>query len=239
MRRRLFCGENLFFRLMGRLGDFMCLNLLFLLTSLPVFTAGASAGAMYAVLYDISREREGSCFRRYMKAFRAHFCRATAYWLLCLLAAAFLAMGILGVRYMDGGGRIFFQAASVILAFLWMGTLSFGIILISWADFSVREAFRSAVLMTAGSFPWLFLNLLITVVPVLLIVTGNRFIAAFVMPLSVLFGIPFFGYVKTWVYRQALRKYGLMREEECDKEETAESVKRQWLRSGRKKRAKG
>ena len=54
MRRKLFYGENLFFRLMGRLGDFMCLNILYLLTSLPVVTAGASVSALYDVLYDIS-----------------------------------------------------------------------------------------------------------------------------------------------------------------------------------------
>ena len=47
------------FRLMGRLGDFMCLNILYLLTSLPVVTAGASVSALYDVLYDISRGKEG------------------------------------------------------------------------------------------------------------------------------------------------------------------------------------
>lgn len=213
MRRKLFCGENPFFKLMGRLGDFMCLNILYLLTSLPVFTAGASVGALYEVLYDIHSGRDGNCFCRYLQAFKKNFRKATVYWLTCLAAGMFLVVGILGVRYMSGESRLFFQAVSVVLVFLWVGTLSFGLILISWTDLSIKHVFRGAVLITAGSFPWLGLNLLITCIPVLAVAAGNKFIMAFGMPLFVLFGIPLLGYVKTCVYKQALKKYGLIKEE--------------------------
>ena len=92
--RRLFNGENLFFRLMGKLGDFMCLNVFYLLTSLPIVTAGASVSALYEVLFDMKRGKDGSCFRRYVQAFQKHFRRATVYWLVCLSLAVFLILGL-------------------------------------------------------------------------------------------------------------------------------------------------
>ena len=222
MRRKLFYGENLFFRLMGRLGDFMCLNILYLLTSLPVVTAGASVSALYDVLYDISRGKEGGCVKRYIRAFKKHFQKATAYWMICLFLAVFLVSGIFGIRFMNGSVRIFFQGISAILFLLWAGMGSFGFILISWNGFSIREAFGSAVLITIGSFPWLVMNLLITCIPALFFITRSRFIAAFGMPLFILFGIPLLGYIKVFVYKQALKKYGLIKgEEENDNGESA------------------
>lgn len=212
MIRKLFYGENLFFRLMGRLGDFMCLNILCVLTSLPVFTAGASMAALYEVLRDIGGGREGGCVRRYIKAFQKNFSRATTYWLICMLAAVFLMLGILGMSHMGGETREFFLAMSVFLGFLWIGMLSFGMILISWTDFSIRQAFYSAVLITIGSFPWLILNLLISGMPILAVIAGNKFVLAFLMPLFMLFGIPLLGYMKTYVYRRVLKKYGLVNE---------------------------
>ena len=209
MRRKLFSGDNLFFRLMGRLGDLMCLNMLFLLTSLPVVTAGASISALYEVLYDISMGREGNCFKKHIRAFRKHFGAATGYWMLCLAAVLFLASGIWGAGYMERGSRIFFQGFYLALFLMWAGMLSFGLILISWAGYSVGQALRSAALITVGSFPWLIVNLTIGAVPVLFLLSGNRFVLAYGTPLFVLFGIPLSGMAKTCVYRRALKKYGL------------------------------
>lgn len=214
MRRKLFHGENLFFRLMGRLGDFMSLNILFLLFSLPVVTTGAAVSALYEVLYGISLGEEGRCMKKFIWAWKEKFCRATVYWITCLFLAMLLVLGIAGVGIMDGGIRIFFQAVSVALVLLWAGVLSFGLILISRTDCSVKETFRNAVFMTAGSFPQLMLNVLITCIPVLLWVKGGRVIVSFFMPLFALFGIPLVGYVKIHVYRQVLKKYGFIKEEE-------------------------
>jgi len=214
MRQKLFSGDNVFFRLMGKIGDFMCLNFLFLLSCLPVVTAGAAVSALYEVLYDISLKKDGGCFRKYIRAFRKLLGRAAAYWIICLFLAVFLILGISGVRLMDGGVRIFFQAVSVVLILLWTGALSFGLVLISRTDFSVKETFRNAVLVTVGSFPQFILNVLITCLPVLFFLKGGRLIVSFFMPLFALFGIPLVGYVKMHVYRQVLKKYGFIKEEE-------------------------
>lgn len=192
----------------------MCLNFLFLLTSLPLATAGASTCALYEVLYGISRGKEGGCVRKYIQAFKKYFWRGTLYWLICLAAALFLVLGVWGARLMEGGCRVFFLAVAVVLGFLWTGILSFGLILTAWTDFSAGQVFRCAFLITGGSFPWLILNMLITCLPVFLIAAGGRFVLAYGMPLFVLFGVPFLGYVKTFVYRQALKKYRLCEDPE-------------------------
>lgn len=46
---RIFNPENKFFTFMGKVADLMALNLIFLITSLPVITLGASLTALSSV----------------------------------------------------------------------------------------------------------------------------------------------------------------------------------------------
>lgn len=65
--------------LLRLLADLMIVNVLFLLCSVPVFTVGASLGAMYAVL--LKREQdEGmvAVIRTFFLAFKENFLKATA-----------------------------------------------------------------------------------------------------------------------------------------------------------------
>ena len=72
-------------RYLNRFADLMILNLLFLLTSIPIFTIGASLTALYSVCFHLGTDREGSTFRDYFAAFKENFRQATALFLLLLL----------------------------------------------------------------------------------------------------------------------------------------------------------
>lgn len=67
------------------------LNLLWLICSLPVFTAGASTAALYAVTLKVAAEKEGRLTFQFFKAFRENFRQATVLWLILLGAGTFLA----------------------------------------------------------------------------------------------------------------------------------------------------
>lgn len=53
--------------------DLMILNLLFILTSIPVVTLGASMSALYSVALDLAKKEEGPIIRSYFSAFFRHF----------------------------------------------------------------------------------------------------------------------------------------------------------------------
>ena len=81
----LFAPNSRFMRYLNRFADLMILNLLFLLTSIPIFTIGASLTALYSVCFRLGTDREGSTFRDYFAAFKENFRQATALFLLLLL----------------------------------------------------------------------------------------------------------------------------------------------------------
>ena len=62
--------------------DLVILNLLFVLTSLPVFTIGASATALYSVTLRMVRGEESSIVKAYFHGFKQNFALATKGFLL-------------------------------------------------------------------------------------------------------------------------------------------------------------
>lgn len=87
--------DSKFMVLVNRFADLIILNILFLLTSLPVFTIGAGSAAMYTLCFRMVKHREGGIVKAYFRAFRENFRQGTALWLL------FLFFCVPGLVYAD------------------------------------------------------------------------------------------------------------------------------------------
>ena len=79
--------DSRFMQGLSRFSDLVILNILFLLTSLPLFTVGASAAALYTATFRMLRSKEAPVVRGYFRAFRENFKQGTALWLLFLFVA--------------------------------------------------------------------------------------------------------------------------------------------------------
>lgn len=90
----LFSPDSRFMQGMSRAADLMILNLLFLLTSVPVVTAGPAACAMYRVIFAMGTSRESGVLKSYFRAFRENFGAALRIWLLLLAVGAALGADI-------------------------------------------------------------------------------------------------------------------------------------------------
>ena len=75
---------------MTRFGDLLLLQFVFLLTSLPVFTAGAGIAALYTVSRKLHTDSLSLVTPAYFAAFKANFRRATLLWLGLLASGALL-----------------------------------------------------------------------------------------------------------------------------------------------------
>lgn len=94
---KLFDPENKFWQFISKLTDVVCMSLLWLLTSLPLVTIGASTTAFYGFTLDQVRNLEGAVVRSYFTSFRAHWKRATVVWLLQLAGTVFFAADLWAV----------------------------------------------------------------------------------------------------------------------------------------------
>lgn len=86
--RGLINMDSKLFRVMTRVGDLMLLNVLLLVCSLPVITAGAALTAVYDMTLRILRDEDEGTVRGFFRAFRANFGQATKLWLVFLAVIA-------------------------------------------------------------------------------------------------------------------------------------------------------
>ncbi len=87
---RLLNPENKLFTAIGILGDHLILSLLWLLCSLPVVTVGAASAAISKVSMAILEGKGYRLVRDFFCAFRDHFWKATAAWLIGLVIGILL-----------------------------------------------------------------------------------------------------------------------------------------------------
>ncbi len=85
---KVFRYDGAFAGVMGRAFDLVLLHLLWVVTSLPLVTIGASTAALYSVTLKMTKNEESYILRSYLKAFKSNFRKATGLWL--FLALAFL-----------------------------------------------------------------------------------------------------------------------------------------------------
>lgn len=80
---------------LSRMADLMIANILWILTSLPVITIGASTAALYTVVKTPGRKRyASSVVKVYFKAFRQNFVKATLVFLILLALTALILVNL-------------------------------------------------------------------------------------------------------------------------------------------------
>ena len=82
------------FEFMNTLAAFIGLNVLFLITCLPVITIGPALTALYTVTMQEARREHGYIFSTYLKAFRSSFVPSCLGFVLYLAAAAVLIFNV-------------------------------------------------------------------------------------------------------------------------------------------------
>ena len=73
MLQGLFNYDNPVWRFIGKLGDLIILNVLWLITSIPIVTIGASTTALYYVTLKLVRDEDGYTIRSFFKSFKENF----------------------------------------------------------------------------------------------------------------------------------------------------------------------
>lgn len=90
----IFNEDNPFFKLMNRIADMIVLNVLFVISCIPVVTIGPALTALYYVAINAWGREDGYIFRMYKKSFKENFKQSVAMWLLLLAAGIILSVDV-------------------------------------------------------------------------------------------------------------------------------------------------
>lgn len=148
-----FHPDSEFMQALGRVADYVILNLLCVLFSLPIVTAGAAMTAKYYVSMKMVRGEEPAVLSAFWSSFRSNFKQATGIWIPFLLIILVLAWDWYAVVY--GSSQSMPQAGKILLL-----VLTLLVCMAAYAVFPFLARFElSTVEALKGAMVFCFLNL--------------------------------------------------------------------------------
>lgn len=166
----LFSPDSKFMLAMGRVCDLLVLNLIFLVSCVPVFTIGAAVTALYTVCFRFGTEREKGVVEPYFSAFRENFRQGTALWLILLLCGGTALVNTLVFYGMAGTLHYFFVLFAILLALaLLAGSYVFP--LLSQFSNDVRSTCKNALFLSIGYLPYSIAVTFLNVFPFVLLLS--------------------------------------------------------------------
>lgn len=219
-----FDANNRVFRYFNRIFDMIVLNVLFVITCIPVITIGPALTALYYVSVNTWARGDGYIFQMYLKSFKENFKQAIILWIGMAAAGAVVifnfsfwlnnAFAVMG----KGMGSVAI-AFSAILLFLYAVIFTYVWVLLAKFENTVWHTVKNALFIGIGNLP---LTICIWLILALVGFLMYRYSAA--MACGVLFGFAVVAYLQALIMRKVLKPYlgeseRLTPEEELEQEE--------------------
>ncbi len=100
---QLFAADGPVTKWICRFADLFVLNVIYVLTCLPVFTVGAATSALYSVTLKMARDEEYGVIKSYFRAFRSHFGQSVALTAIWGLSGGFILLILYLYNHLDLG----------------------------------------------------------------------------------------------------------------------------------------
>lgn len=179
--------DNPVFAFMGKLGDVVLLNVIWLVCCLPVVTAGASVTALFYTARKIAAGEEYRVRHDFFHSFRANWRQATLFWLGLLVFLAVAAGNLwIGLHTDSGLGNLCRGVGGVLLA-LWLALTGHAFPLLARYDYRLGRLALDALRLAVKRLHITVIHILLVIwLPALLFLDPNVFL--FCLPLWLLAG---------------------------------------------------
>lgn len=201
----LFALDNIFFRFVNKLLDFVWLLALLTITSLPVITIGAAVCGFYKSYEKCFIKNEGYITQNFIQGFKENFKSITPIWCLTLMLYLILIGDIiLTDLLMTGDSRIIFKTIFFILVIVLMGCNCYIFPYVYYFEASLKKVLINICKISLAEFH-------ITVLLVLFLV-GGILVSLFIPIVWIIFPATFL-IVSKHIVSMTLNKYQAFSEE--------------------------
>ena len=158
---KLFDMDSGIMQMLTRLADLVILNLLFLITSIPVLTIGAALTAMSYTNLKL-KENEGYVVKNYFRSFRENLKQSTLIWMIFLFLLVIFGTDFYVIRSMEGIAGNVIKIGVLVCMLIWMMTFLYVFPLQARFYNGIRHTIVNAFLLTTANFPRTFVMLVIS-----------------------------------------------------------------------------
>lgn len=205
MLDKIFGADGWLYRILNRLVEFILLNVVFLITCIPIFTIGCAVTSLYGTSRKLMKD-EGYLIRGYFSNFKENFKKSTIVWLIMLVVLLILAADF---WILSGSGRESMQWMKIIIMavfVLWLMIFTYVFPLISKFENTIKNTLMNALVISMTrilfTIPMLVLNLL----PIAIWFIGGRALL-YGISIYLALGYAVTAYINTHILEHVFKKY--------------------------------
>lgn len=161
--KELLNGDSPWGQRFAMLTNLVMLNILWLVCSIPVFTAGAATAALYHAIFQYHMQQDDAVLRPFFRAFRGNFKKATLLWLAMLALLCLVVFDVVYLVSWGEGTAVLFLL--IICAVFVLGMQVHLFPLIARFEMSTKALLRTAASLVALHLPVTLFMLVINAVP--------------------------------------------------------------------------
>ncbi len=173
--------DNPFFAFMGALADVAITNILFVVSSFPIITMGASISAMYRTIQGMRNGNVDSVFRSFYKEFQVSFKKSLPFWVIQLATGAVLFFDMLFVAGGGTGKAIGWQIVGMAVGcmlLLWTMATCYLLPAAVYEGNTVKTAIQKSMYLAVRNLPYTLIMSLLRILPIACFLMGQFFIMA-------------------------------------------------------------
>lgn len=203
----MFDLDSKLFQIISRIGDLVLLNILFLFSSIPVFTIGASTTALYSVTKKMTKNEEGYIARSYFKAFKENFKQSTIMWLILLMIILILSADLyIGNLIENELWRTFFKGGILLAWMIAMFVIIYSLTLQCTFENTIKNTMKNALIISLGHAPWSIVIVILTMSPFIALMQFGQYIAGQLLAMMLIWfsGV---AYINSFILNRIYKKY--------------------------------
>lgn len=214
----LFSLDSPIVKLLTRIADIWILNFIFIVTSLPVVTIGASVTALHYMSMKMAKGQEGYIIRGYLKSFKQNFKQSTIIYLIMLVIGAILVGDIYFWLNLNNTIGTVMGTLSTVMALVYFIELIYVFALQATFDNPVKRTIKNAFLIALQRFP---ITLLLGIFIVVIVYFCVEFIVVDAFMLVYGFGLAAMGTAVfyNWAFKKYMEEEGTSECGEQDEEQ--------------------
>ena len=158
----------------NRVAQLMLLNVLFVVSCIPIVTLGAAVTALQGMCHRLLEDRDGNLASNYFRLFRQNFRQATLLWLVLLasglLIAEYLYLAFFSrmtVTVMGVPMALLMMPVAIFLAIAWLMILVWAFVLQGQFENTLRRTLANAFMVAVLHLPRTVVNLAVLAVCVI------------------------------------------------------------------------
>lgn len=187
--------------------DLLLLNLLYILTCIPVITIGAATAALYDIILKMVKGEEGYIFKGYFKAFGNYFKRATGLWVLEMGAGALIGLDLFFYGFIQGNkglSLLNYLFCIVFICCLFVFSYQF-VVLVTFKD-NIRTTIRKSFVISIRRLPYTVCIVLLNILPVILVLLVP-FILPYMLLVQFIIGFSGIAFINSRLFHKVFETY--------------------------------